>query len=44
MLIHYKKESGPARTIKVGQGINAARDMIRELREIVGHANVGLGK
>ena len=44
MLIHYKKENERARTIKVGQGINAAREMILQLRKIVGQANVGLGK
>ena len=44
MLIHYKKGNDPVRTIKVGQGINAAREMIQQLREIVGQANVGLGK
>lgn len=44
MLIHYKKENEPVRTIKVGQGVNAAREMVQQLREIVGQANVGLGK
>jgi len=44
MFIHYKKENERVRTIKVGQGINAARDMMQQLRKIVGQANVGLGK
>lgn len=43
MFIHYKKDNEMEKIIKVGHGINGAREMIQQLREIVGQANVGLG-